>query len=78
MSDLEIARDHARRMSTAVHRDDCRGHQPSRWGWAREIHPDPACPGCISDDDRAEWARQADEIDAYLAPSDEAGLWEEA
>lgn len=75
MSDLERFRDHAAAMATAVHKPTC--HRPSTWGWAREIHPDPACPGCVTDADRALWARLATEIDAYLT-TDDTALWEDA
>ena len=76
-SDLERFRDHCREMATAVHKPTCHGHRPSTWGWAREIHPDPKCPGCVTDADRALWARLAAEIDAYLT-TDDTALWEES
>jgi hypothetical protein len=67
---------YARTMATAQHTPTCRGLAPSRWGWAREVHPDPKCPGCVSDDDRALWARLADEATAYLDQG--PTLWEDA
>lgn len=66
MNSLEAFASHARAMATAEHVPTCRGHRPSRWGWAREVHPDPACPGCVTDADRALWTRLADEAEAYL------------
>jgi hypothetical protein len=77
MSELERFRDHAAEMAAAEHKPECRGHLPSRWGWAREIHPDPSCAGCITEADRALWARLAAEIDDYLT-DDDAPLWEDA
>ena len=35
----------------------------------------PACPGCVTDADRALWARLADEVDAYLQEDEEPGLF---
>lgn len=32
------------------------------------------CPGCVTDEERAEWKRQAGEVDAYLS-HDEEGLF---
>jgi hypothetical protein len=37
--------------------------------------PDPNCPGCVTDADRALWTRLADETDAYLARNVEEGLF---
>lgn len=68
MSALDQFRDHCRKMATAEHKPECAGHLPSRWGWAREIHPDPNCGGCLTDDDRALFALLADEVEAYQAP----------
>ena len=66
MSDLTGFRDHARRMATATHTPDCTTLQPTRWGGTRTVHPDPTCPGCITDTNRALWVRLADEADNYL------------
>lgn len=68
MSDLGKFRDHCAAMSTADHKPECRGQMPIRWGWAREIHPDPNCPGCVSDGDRALFAQMAAEVDEYRTP----------
>ena len=56
MSDLTVFRDHARAMSTAEHKPECR--KPST--------DMPACGGCNPAADRALFTRLADEIDAYL------------
>lgn len=76
MTALEQMRDHARRMATAKHTDECEGHAPTHWGWAKALRPDPTCPGCVSDHDRELWAQQADELDRYLAGQAEEGLFE--
>lgn len=62
MSDLTAFRDHARQMATATHGPECltRLHP-----WLKAT-PRPGCHGCVTDDDRALWARLADETDAYL------------
>lgn len=78
MSDLTTFRDHARAMSTAQHKGECAVNEyydDRRWGF-RATHPDPACPGCVTDADRALWTHLADEVDAYLGVTDEeAGLF---
>ena len=74
MSDLTAFRDHARAMSTAEHLPTCVRVLSGRY-WA-PIKPDPECPGCVTDDDRALWARLADEVDGYLDPH--PVLWEDA
>ena len=68
MNDLTTFRDHARRMSTARHTDECgtwtnpkRLNAPRRWQ-----SPNPACAGCVTPAQRDLWARLADEVDAYL------------
>jgi hypothetical protein len=75
MSELSTFGAHARAMSTTEHVPECLGENPVHphpaLGW---IHPDPACPGCVTDADRALWARLADEVDAYLAPEPEETL----
>lgn len=77
MSDLTAFRDHAAEMATAVHKPDCYAETTDSWGWTKRVRPDPACPGCVTDDDRALWARLAAEIDAYLT-TDDTALWEES
>ena len=66
-------------MATAEHKPECRAEDP--WGLRyivpRWQYPDPDCPGCITDADRATWARLATEIDAYLT-TDDTALWEES
>jgi hypothetical protein len=62
MSDLTAFRDHARSMANATHRPECMV-RAAPWLKAK---PRPGCTGCVSDDDRALWARLADETDAYL------------
>lgn len=74
MSDLARDLAHARAMATAEHTPECTGHRPSRWGWALEVHPDPACPGCVTDADRALWAQIAGELEAHLARQTEETL----
>ena len=77
-TDLEDFGAHARYMSTAEHRDDCRAEDA--WGLRHIVprweHPDPTCPGCVTDTDRALWARLADEVDAWLGRDDQEGLFE--
>lgn len=78
MSDIAAFGAHARAMSTAQHKPECCGRRPNpnpRWGSAATVYPDPACPGCVTDADRALWARLADEVDAYLTPEDEGVLF---
>jgi hypothetical protein len=59
-------------------------HEPHEWapvityGKAQPITGRPRhcfgiCFGCLSDQDRADWKRVADEVGAYLAPDDEQG-----
>lgn len=99
MTDRSLAatRDHARRMATAEHTDDCvRAYRaacrragpkwevdldsagdPVSMTWLGTVpRPDP-CPGCVTEVDRALWARLADELDAYLADDDEPDLLSE-
>lgn len=64
MSDLDQFRDHCRKMATAEHRGDCTAKAMSRWG--DRVHPDPDCPGCLTDDDRALFALLADEVEVNL------------
>lgn len=78
MSDLSDFRDHARAMATAEHRLECsrRIRHARSWGIRETVtHPDPDCPGCVTDADRALWARLADEAAAYLHRHDEEGLF---
>jgi hypothetical protein len=73
VSDLTAFRDHAAQMATAVHKPDClRREHP--WLKAR-----PTCghARCVTDADRALWARLAAEVDAYLT-TDDTALWEDA
>jgi len=88
MSELTTFRDHARAMSEAEHRKDCEGTPDRVATRARdissyrrmfgELHPKlmpiERCPGCVTDADRALWARLADEVDAHLARNVEEGL----
>jgi hypothetical protein len=74
MSDLTAFRDHARVMSTATHKPECRAWLPLNYrghGWK---YPDPGCPGCVTQPDRVLWARLADEADAYLARDEQDAL----
>jgi hypothetical protein len=89
MSDLSAFRDHARQMSTAEHKPECKGTPERVVARAREIsgyrrmfgedHPKltplDRCPGCITPEDRALWTRLADEADAYLSRNAEEGLF---
>jgi hypothetical protein len=89
MSDLSAFRDHARAMSKAKHKPECVARSEA-WGRARAmferwrgIHwadvpdpgPRPECKGCVTSQDRALWARLADEADAYLSRNTEEGLF---
>ncbi len=81
MSDLTAFRDHAAAMAEARHKPECpslRKRRPiygpdyigengkvygsHQVGWDEP----PACPGCVTDEDRALWTRLADEADRYL------------
>lgn len=88
MSELTTFRNHARRMAEAEHQDDCEGtpervtrRARDRMGYRAifgEDSPQPPiepCPGCVSDGDRALWARLADEVDAYLSHDEEGALF---
>lgn len=79
MSDLTAFRDHARTMSRRTHRPDC-----PLWKKVGEFahlcsdsctHPEPRCPGCVTNADRELWKRLADEVDAYLSRHVEEGLF---
>ena len=78
MPELEQFLRHCRAMSTAEHKPECRraDHLARCWG-IREAwtHPDPACTGCVTDADRALWARLADEVEAYLSHEEEGALF---
>lgn len=73
MSELRAAGDHARKMSTSLHKPEC-GRSPERPLWVK-FRPDPKCRSCVTHAERTLWALIADEIDAYLAPDDEPGLF---
>ena len=78
MSELTTFRDHARIMSLRKHRPDCLlwkkvGHYAHLCS-DECTHPEPRCPGCVTDADRALWARLADEVDAYLSHEEEEAL----
>lgn len=64
MSALTQFRDHCRRMAKpGAHVDGCPAVPAGSY-----LRPDPrVCRGCVPDDDRALFARLADEIDDYLA-----------
>lgn len=62
MTSLRGFRDHCAEMARAQHRPNC---QTAGMGWWDLIKPDPACNGCVSDEDRALWQRLADEVDDY-------------
>lgn len=64
MRDLVGFATHARAMSTADHKPECRVWDGK--GWGRWLTPDPDCGGCVTTADRALWTRLADETDAYL------------
>lgn len=71
MSDLTAFHAHALAMSTAKHKPTCELVTPRRW---LPVRPNPDCPGCVTDDERAMWARLAAEVDEYLDPH--PTLWE--
>jgi hypothetical protein len=89
VSELTTFRDHARRMATSGHKPECEGtpervaeRTRNRMGYRaifREHHPklEPIepCPGCVTDADRALWARLAAEVDAYLSHDEEGALF---
>lgn len=75
MSDLTAFRNHARAMSTAEHKPECL-IDCQDWRGIRSFKmPRHGCPGCVTDAERALWARLADEADAYLHRHEEEGLF---
>lgn len=76
MSALTDTRDHCRRMATAQHKPECPSLERRRDRWALAddnshltwvpAPPRRECAGCVTDTDRALFARLADEIDRYL------------
>lgn len=72
MTELELFRDHCRKMSSARHTPECSLPRPGFW---LDIKPNPKCPGCVSDADRALFARLAAEVDAYLTTDEPEGLF---
>lgn len=71
-TELERFRDHARRMSIAEHRETCKSPAPERWpGVQAWHHPDPDCPGCVSEPERRLWAQLAGETSTYLATQEQ-------
>lgn len=72
MSELESFRDYCRTMSTARHKPDCSLPRPGYW---LDIKPNPKCPGCNSEADRALFARLAAEVDEYLTDDEPEGLF---
>ena len=82
MSDLTDLRDHARRLSTADHRDDCEAvwHEATWSGLipTRREKPNPHCGGCMPEGERLAWGRIAVELEDYLGAGDDGpGLFEE-
>lgn len=89
MNELGAFGTHARVMATADHKPECAGtperiadRARRRVGYLRlfreappEVQPIDPCPGCVSDADRALWARLADEVDAYLNHDADEGLF---
>lgn len=73
MSDLTTFAKHASEMAASKHKPDCTGVVLGRWS-DRVVRPDPMCGGCVSDDERALWARLAAEVDEYLTDDQEALL----
>lgn len=75
MTDLERAAAHARAMTTATHTPACE-QRLADWRHDYAMHrmfggldpgPKPVCDGCVSDTDREQWRRMADEAEAHLA-----------
>lgn len=84
MTDLERFRVYARTMATAEHTPTC-AERRAEWVLQTRLQahfdvpdpgPRPECDGCVTDDDRALWARLADEATAYL--DEGPTLWEDA
>ena len=63
---LRASLTHYRHMAGSDHRPDCTVDVRSRWGGWRTLRPDPACPGCITDHERALWQQLADETAQHL------------
>jgi hypothetical protein len=89
MSDLTTFRDHCRAMSAADHKPECpwtdaravAAENLRRARFARMVDepprpPIPECSGCVTDVERALFARLAAEVDDYLDPH--PTLWEDA
>lgn len=78
MSDLTTFRDHCRAMSDAKHRPECftLAPQGNQWWFGKRIPIAYCCEGCVTDADRALFARLADEVDGYLDPHPQ--IWEDA
>lgn len=72
MSDLAALRDHALKMAVATHTTACNRPRPHPWSASK---PDPSCSGCVTPSDRDLWWQIADEIEDYLAPADDEGLF---
>ena len=65
--DLAKAADHYRRMADADHRPDCHVEWAEGWDIRRRVTPNPDCPGCVTDTERDQWRRLADEAERHLA-----------
>ena len=78
-TDLEDFAAHARYMATARHRDDCPSQRPAPITHRSRDEITltfTLCRGCVTDTDRALWARLADEVDAWLGRDEQEGLFE--
>ena len=74
--DLTTFRDHCARMAKAEHVPECLIDCCLDWRGIRPFQiPSPHCTGCVTDADRALWQRPAQEVDDYLAPTTEEGLF---
>lgn len=84
MSDLTTFRDHCVAMTTAEHKPECEARLQDwtdrsfrfRYFDIPDPGPRPECPGCVTDADRALFARLAAEVADYLDPH--PTLWEGA
>lgn len=84
MSDLTRFREHCREMATAEHTAEC-VERLADWKHRALMRryldipdpgPMPCCDGCVTDADRALFARLAAEVDDYLDPH--PTLWGDA
>lgn len=63
---------HCENMAVATHQPTCSAKVPHR---INRVYPDPDCPGCVTEADRALWALLAAEAVARLNARRQEALW---